>query len=217
MEVSQQDSPPLFIELFAGRASLSRAAIQSGLRVISIDHEVVQPFAPIVTLDLTSSSGQKILWDVLTSPGVEAVHLGLPCCTSSRARERPIPREMRLAGVPEPPPLRSAEFPLGIPGLAHHHQRRIDSANCLYALAIEIILWCHRHKVVISIENPGKQLVVGSFGKTCKGTLHRSGDCPQLFTVCLFSCLLPWLYTKETYRLALNAGGVRCLVSRLQQ
>ena len=154
MEVSQQDSPPLFIELFAGRASLSRAAIQSGLRVISIDHEVVQPFAPIVTLDLTSSSGQKILWDVLTSPGVEAVHLGLPCGTSSRARERPIPREMRLAGVPEPPPLRSAEFPLGIPGLAHHHQRRIDSANCLYALAIEIILWCHRHKVVISIENP---------------------------------------------------------------
>ena len=154
MEVSQQDSPPLFIELFAGRASLSRAAIQSGLRVISIDHEVVQPFAPIVTLDLTSSSGQKILWDVLTSPGVEAVHLGLPCGTSSRARERPIPREMRLAGVPEPPPLRSAEFPLGIPGLAHHHQRRIDSANCLYALAIEIILWCHRHKVVIRIENP---------------------------------------------------------------
>ena len=56
------DSPPLFVELFAGRGELSRAAIQTGLRVVSIDHEVVQPVAPLVTLDLTSSSGVAILW-----------------------------------------------------------------------------------------------------------------------------------------------------------
>eukprot|EP00435_Cladocopium_sp_Y103_P041033 s2882_g11.t1 len=147
-------SPPLFVELFAGRAAFSKAALQAGLRVISVDHEVVQPFAPIVALDLTTASGTQILWDILRSPGLKAVHLGLPCGTSSRARELPLPKALRLAGVPEPPPLRSAEHPLGIPGLAAHHQRRVDSANALYKLAIDIILWCHIHGIVISIENP---------------------------------------------------------------
>eukprot|EP00435_Cladocopium_sp_Y103_P049944 s2858_g15.t1 len=153
-EAVSQDSPPLFVEICAGRGSFSKAALQAGLRVVSIDHEVVQPFAPIVTLDLTSNGGTEILWDILKSPGLKAVHLGLPCGTSSRARELPIPKALRLAGVPEPPPLRSAAHPLGLPGLAPHHQRRVDSANVLYRLAIDIILWCHQHNVVISIENP---------------------------------------------------------------
>ena len=148
------DSPPLFVELFAGRGALSKAALQAGLRVVSIDHEVVQPFAPMVVLDLTTESGTRILWDVLRSPGLEAVHLGLPCGTSSRARERPILAAMRNAGVPEPPPLRSADRPLGLPNLAPHHQRRVDSANALYRLAIEILVWCYVHGIIISIENP---------------------------------------------------------------
>ena len=152
-EVSQF-SPPLFVELFAGKGAFSKAALQAGLRVVSIDHEVVQPFAPMVILDLTSNSGTRILWDVLETPGLAAVHLGLPCGTSSRARELPIPAALKRAGVPEPPPLRSANFPLGIPGLAPHHQRRVDSANLLYKLAIEIVLWCDLHGVIISMENP---------------------------------------------------------------
>ena len=79
---------------------------------------------------------------------------GLPCGTSSRARELPIPEAMKRAGVPEPPPLRSAEHPLGLPGLADHHWKRVNSANLLYRLAVEIVLWCHEHNVVLSIENP---------------------------------------------------------------
>ena len=63
MDVSQDSSPPLFVEIFARRGSYSRAAIQAGLRVISVDHKVAQPFAPIVALDLTSNSGVSILWD----------------------------------------------------------------------------------------------------------------------------------------------------------
>eukprot|EP00435_Cladocopium_sp_Y103_P022067 s4526_g5.t1 len=51
-------------------------------------------------------------------------------------------------------PARSADFPLGLPGLADHHQRRVDSANKLYSLAVEIILWCDKHGIVVSLENP---------------------------------------------------------------
>ena len=146
--VSQHGSPSPFVELFAGRGSFSRAAIQAGLRVVSVDHEVVQPFAPIVTVDLTSKSGVKVLWDILSAPGIGAVHLGLPCGISSWARELPIPKAMKQTGVPEPPPLRSAEWPLGLPHLAPHHQRGVTSANALYALAIEM------SEVVFSVENP---------------------------------------------------------------
>ena len=149
-----QEAAPLFVEICAGRGALSKAALQAGLRVVSIDHEVVQPFAPMVVLDLTTKSGTHILWDVLEAPGLEAIHLGLPCGTCSRARELPIPASLRKAGVPEPPPLRSAQYPLGLPNLALHHQRRVSSANALYRLAIEILVWCSEHGVVISIENP---------------------------------------------------------------
>ena len=145
---------PLFVEIFAGRGAFSKAALQAGFRVISVDHEVVQPFAPMVALDLTTEGGTRILWDVLQAPGLAAVHLGLPCGTSSRTRELPIPAALRKAGVPEPPPLRSAQYPLGLPNLALHHQRRVNSANILYRLAVEILVWCFIHGIVLSIENP---------------------------------------------------------------
>ena len=171
-------SPPLFVELFAGRAAFSKAALQSGLRVISVDHEVVQPFAPVVILDLTTDSGTRILWDTMQAPGLAAVHLGLPCGTSSRARELPIPAAMRRAGIPEPPPLRSATHPLGVPGLALHHQRRVDSANTLYKLAVEIILWCHdRKESSLASRKPGQQLVVGGTDHNCSRALRCSSSC----------------------------------------
>ena len=47
---------------------------QSGFSVLSIDHESNGASVPIVTLDLTSESGQKILWDVLASPNLLGVH-----------------------------------------------------------------------------------------------------------------------------------------------
>lgn len=145
---------PLFVEVCAGRASLTKAAAQAGFQIVSIDHQVAQPLSPIVSLDLTSTGGQSILWDILGSTNLFAVHIGLPCGTSSRARERPISAELRAQGVPQPPPLRSAEFPLGLPGLAEHHQARVSSANILYWLALEIIELCCKRRVIISIENP---------------------------------------------------------------
>eukprot|EP00435_Cladocopium_sp_Y103_P009154 s2122_g2.t1 len=103
-----------------GRGSFSKAATQAGLRVVSVDHEVVQPFAPIVALDLTTKAGVDIMWDILNTPGVGAIHLGLPCGTSSRAtealaaqgkqnkRHRPLVPEyhriMSLAPGDQPPP-----------------------------------------------------------------------------------------------------------------
>ena len=35
----QNSNPPLFVEIFAGRGSLSRAFAQAGFSVLSIDHD----------------------------------------------------------------------------------------------------------------------------------------------------------------------------------
>ena len=109
---------------------------------------------PMITLDLTTSSGQAILWDILQSPNLLGIHLGLPCGTASLARERPVSEALRAQGAPNPPPLRSAMFPLGLPNLSEYHRAKVDSANLLYKLAIEIILFCRRRQVIVSVENP---------------------------------------------------------------
>ena len=206
-------SPPLFVELFAGRGAFSKAALQSGFRAVSVDHEVVQPFAPVVTLDLTTETGTRILWDIMRAPGLEAVHLGLPCGTSSRARELPIPLALRRAGVPEPRPLRSAAHPLGIPGLAAHHQRRVDSANVLYQLAIEIILWCDERNIIISIENPANSwlwaaLVTLARNHSARAARALSKLCMVKFHACCHGSTrrkqTGWLSTPKVFD-ALNA------------
>ena len=142
------------MELFAGRGTLSRAMIQAGFAVLSVDHENNNAVVPIIALDLTTASGVAILWDILSAPSLMAIHLGLPCGTASLARERPVPAALQAQGAPNPPPLRSAEHPLGKPGLRPFHQAKVDSANKLYALAIEVLVFCALRGIVISFENP---------------------------------------------------------------
>ena len=128
------------MELFAGRGGLSRAAIQGGFTVLSVDHESNGAVVPIIALDLTTDSGVTILWQMLESANVLAVHMGLPCGTASLAREKPVAPHLQALGVPNPPPLRSAQFPLGLPNLGAYHQAKVDSANTLYQLAIEVLV-----------------------------------------------------------------------------
>ena len=145
---------PLCVEIFAGKASFSRALVQAGFEVVSVDHEVEAPLRPIVSLDLTTKSGQEILWLVLQSPRLIAIHLGLPCGTASKARDRPIPKELQQLGVPSPAPLRSAAYPLGIPGVSGVNATKLAKANELYKLGLEIVLFAYKKQVVVSIENP---------------------------------------------------------------
>ena len=108
----------------------------------------------MITLDLTTPSGQAILWDILQSPNLLGIHLGLPCGTASLARERPVSKALQAQGAPNPPPLRSALFPLGLPDLSDYHRAKVNSANVLYRLSIEIILFCMRRNIIVSLENP---------------------------------------------------------------
>eukprot|EP00435_Cladocopium_sp_Y103_P035364 s4056_g9.t1 len=76
-------------EVFSGIGGLTAAMRRIGLRnSVGVDAHVTKRVkAPIIRLDLTTTHGIELLWRILSSPSVVAVHLGPPCGTSSRARD----------------------------------------------------------------------------------------------------------------------------------
>eukprot|EP00435_Cladocopium_sp_Y103_P024718 s1417_g6.t1 len=77
-----------------------------------------------------------------------------PCGTASRARDKPIPFRLRRLGVPQPPPLRSAQWPCGLPGLSGRNLQRVQLANMCYDAAAYIFQIAHARGVIVFIENP---------------------------------------------------------------
>ena len=80
-------------------------------QVLSIDHDGSKAVVPMITLDLTTSSGQAILWDILQSPNLSRIHLGLPCGTASLARERSVSEALRAQGAPKPAAVTFGDVP----------------------------------------------------------------------------------------------------------
>ena len=121
-----------------------------------MDHVLTDPLAPVTLLDLTDARHQEILIDILNHHPPDYIHLGMPCGTASRAREKPISHHQRQMGAPNPPPLRSATHPLGLPHInpATTSGIRLAKANQLYRFVIQLLYLAMRHGSVISLENP---------------------------------------------------------------
>ena len=80
---------PLFIEICAGTAMLSRCFKEAGFDSIAIDHSKnrLQPLAHICNVDLTKTPGWEFLHRLISHYNVSFVHAAPPCGTCSRARE----------------------------------------------------------------------------------------------------------------------------------
>ena len=82
------------------------------------------------------------------------------CCTFSRARERPIP-----GAIYSPKPLRSIEFPEGVPevldSLPVSKRRKLDLDTHMADLAAESCISAHREGRHFSLEHPRNSLARG--------------------------------------------------------
>ena len=136
----------IFIEVFAGSAGLCRALKQCGYSQSLAVDKVASPLAraPIVTLDLCQPGSLAILLNLIERACVAGIHLAPPCGTSSRARELPN----------GPPPLRSLEFPDGLPSLSGLDALRVKQANELYRVSALIYSLCCKKGILCLIENP---------------------------------------------------------------
>ena len=75
-----------------------------GLSVLPIDHRVRCTDLQVLRLDLQDAQDVSVFLEMLATANVCLAHFGPPCGTSSRARERPLPKELSHL---EAPPLRS--------------------------------------------------------------------------------------------------------------
>ena len=139
----------LFVEIFSGTAGLTAAVRSFGIQGIGIDSAVnTSCKSPILRLDLTTSDGQEILWNIIKRPTLCGIHLGPPCGTASKARE------IRSRRGPDPRPLRSPNFPDGIPSLGGLARAKVLAANTLYQLTAQVLDYCVVNDIPISVENP---------------------------------------------------------------
>ena len=128
------------IEVFAGGAVLTSVAKQYGLGGIAIDKiKKSNARCTIFQLDLLQQSDRELLEQWLLSPLLLWVHFAPVCGTASRARE--IPRR-GVANLPRP--LRSLEFPLGLPSLEGDELKRVELANALFRYTCDLFALCSK-------------------------------------------------------------------------
>ena len=112
-----------------------------------------QAIAPIVLADLSTQAGIELLMQWLSNPNVVGIFLAPPCGSASRARSIPVKR--KRPGDPEPPrPLRSNQYPNGLPFLCFVDRLKISKANKLYHLTAKLIQWAVEEDCLLVVENP---------------------------------------------------------------
>ena len=143
----------LCIEVFCGKARLSRSLRKLGFQTFSVDHK---PFkgVPVLTIDILSPKQIKILDELLSRCNLLYVHFAPPCGTASAARM--IRLSARRHG---PSPLRSILRPTGLQNLSRKQRLRVDLANALYEWTCTTILQLHARGVAWSVENPSSSLM----------------------------------------------------------
>ena len=153
---SENSRQAVVYEIFAGCAKLSQQLNNVGFATIPVDssHNKHTPLVPVMILDLTDQQAQKCLKDHIVATRPAAIHIALPCGTGSRAREKPLPRQLVQQGAKTPKPLRNDQHILGIPGLPKHDHSRVTSANILASFVVDILQYAYKQHCFVSIENP---------------------------------------------------------------
>eukprot|EP00439_Symbiodinium_sp_Y106_P001225 s10694_g1.t1 len=115
-------------------------------------------------MDLTQERCVDLLIDIILreQTDIALIHLAPPCGTASAARAIALPR-FHVKGFRSPVPLRSVEFPQGLPDLQGRDRSRVDAANTVGRI-VDTALQCG---IRVSVENP-----VNSLAWLCEGLSH---------------------------------------------
>ena len=157
---------PIFLELFSGSGKLSAAMRKRGFSIFAVGHDFNQhrQHVSTISLNLQRESDQKVVLSMLDIAPVAQTHMGLPCGTCSRAREKALPHHLGSL-IFIAPPLRDADNLLGFKSLTGSNKAKVDSANILYHFAILVLHKCFIRGIAISTENPERSWVWGILAK----------------------------------------------------
>ena len=154
----------LFLEVFAGTSVLTVEVRKTNLRGVAIDRSKERAKGPITILDLTLEEDIQFLEEFIEqeSHNICLIHFAPPCGTCSAARKRKLPAKiaatLHKAGITPPQPLRSAAFPMGLPGIAGLDLHKVQQANTLYYTTKRLALLALSLNIRVSIESPTNSL-----------------------------------------------------------
>ena len=184
---------PVFLEIFSGSGRLGRAVGRVvGIAVLLWDIN----FGP--EYDLTNPSIQQRVMEWIRTGYVVAGHLGTPCGSFSRARDRP-------GG---PPRLRSDDCLLGLERLKPHDAQKVAVGNILMRFTVRVMLLALRMILPFTLENPARSRLW--LCPPIRALLRRKHVRVQQVEYCSFG--MPWkkstlfvavhlvLHTLEPYR-----------------
>ena len=144
--VAQQG--PFFLEVFAGTACLTQAARASGLPCLPPIDISVSQLVPVAS-DVLDADFWEFIIKVAQLGGIFFTHCGTPCNTFSAAR--------KLDGGP--PPLRSAQEPIGLAQLSSDNEALVLLGNLFLLRSVELCLIVFHLGGDFSIENPLQSLL----------------------------------------------------------
>ena len=175
----------MVLELFCGTAGLSASCKRLGLDVVSVDKSKPKaPKALVTKLDLTLISNQLLVLSWIRNPKVKAVFLAPPCGTASAARNIQRDDDPSL-----PKPLRSKEFPDGLPDLQGFDFMRVEQSNILYDFAATVFDLCCALGKLCMCENPRDSL----YWETTPwlDREHKEQDYEQCHQACAYGSTRP--------------------------
>ena len=149
---------PVIVEFFCGSARLTASLKEVGIKdAFGVDHKLDKAVAAAKRLDLTVEADQLVLLQWIQSPLVVGVFLAPPCGTCSLARNIKL-RDSTGRVMNGPKPLRSSDWPEGLPGLGHKDRLRVSAANKLYDFLATVVDMAHDLGLLVVVENPRSSL-----------------------------------------------------------
>ena len=153
-DVPDTSHKPLFIELFAGHATLSSCFREVGLEVLPVDspRSRFHPVVPVCKLDLTKQHAWAFLEGLLDQYDVIFVHAAPPHGTCSSSCGAQFPESCA-------PTLRSASYPMGKPDLNKQDLARVGAANAIYLGLSAYLKSCNARCIPWSVINPANSFL----------------------------------------------------------
>ena len=142
------------LELFCGSGNLTYAMKRFFSDSFGVDHKARKQKVKVVCLDLTQSKNQDLIFSGRHSKYCIWVHFGVPCGTSSKARLKRLNKKHH-----GPPPLRTPQWPNGLPSLSGANLQRARVPNRLYHFMERLITQLQGHGITWTVENPWTSLL----------------------------------------------------------
>ena len=172
------------MELCAGSCRITRAFCDRGVEAVGVDWHRNRsvPEVRCIMADITKEVGKELVRSIIRSR-VVFVFMAPPCGTASRARDKDIPESAKRAGVRRPMPLRSAEYPRGLPHLTGLDETKVTKANAVYDFMVEVAELLLDNDMKFCVENPERSYMwqIPGFVRLAQ----RQG----VFATCLSQCM----------------------------